>query len=99
MKLKIIGDKINNYDGKLRAEFYDKDEKHVLCYDVEDWQNASASGFIGGSYIQITTPIPMTLKFDELYELDKDYMRKVYQVLTRKGWKPLQKENKTNNGI
>jgi len=88
MKVKIIGDKRNGFDGLFTAVFTDDENEHKLFYDLDYWKGME-SGMFGGNYIQIVSPIPMQMTFDEQYDMSVEEARKVYNTLTNHGWKPI----------
>lgn len=93
MRLRILGDHKRGFDGKLVAQFDDETKTHELHYDLENWKNPAESGFVGGNYIQVLTPEPMNLVFDQEYEFTLENARKVYAILYKHGWKPEQRIN------
>lgn len=86
MIVRILGDKQNNFDGILRAQFINNNETHELKFDLDSWEDSPADGFIGGNYIQIVSPITLNMQFDQEYELSIEDARKIYKTLSEIGW-------------
>jgi len=87
MIVRILGDKQNNFDGILKAQFINNNETYELKFDLDDWEDSPADGTIGGNYIQLISPTPITMQFDQEYELSIEDARKIYKTLSEIGWK------------
>ena len=87
MKVTVFGDKNNNFDGKLLAQFVtDDNNKYYLKFDVEDWKDLKTNGAILQNKIETFFPESMILQFDNEYDMPVEYARKVYTNLVSNGW-------------
>ena len=87
MIVRILGDSQNGFDGKFTAQF-EKDGKIVdeLFFDLEDLDETAPHALVSGNAVVYFTPEPMQLRFDEDYEMDVEYARKVFNILAHNGW-------------
>jgi hypothetical protein len=86
MKVIVLGDKHNGYDGKLSCLFQEDDEKWSLHFDMDTWVDTATHGLYGGDYLEFYKPIHTKLEFDRSYEMGKEEARYLYKVLMHNGW-------------
>lgn len=87
MIVRILGDKRNDYNGILVAQF-EVEGKVVdeLTYDIANWEADQPSGVISANSLMYFLPEPFQLRFDEDVEMDVEHARKAFNILAHNHW-------------
>ena len=85
MIIRILSDK--NYDGMLKAQFINNNDNYELRFNLDDWHSTSTNGLVGGDFIKfLDLDQPLTMIFDQEYEVTIEDARKIYKTLFEHGW-------------
>ena len=89
----VYGDKENNFDGKLKAEFENNitKERHYLYINLEKIEaetTALLMCFYSDTHMTMYRPNHQIIKFNKIYHVDKEQAAMFYYALITNLWTP-----------